>query len=80
MRTYYYLYYHHVSPCVPNVEYAVHYSNCASPILELAASTASPLSPLSAVSDSHIDNGGVRLVQYPCGELTYAPEWSPVEG
>lgn len=83
MCTYYYLHYHHVSPCARSVEYALHYSYCPNSTIELAAAAnssplLSPAGTLSASGSSSTNNQQqqqLQLVQQPCEELTYAPEY-----
>ena len=81
MCTYYYLHYHHVAPCAKDVEYALHYSYCANSTIELAGPSGFGSSPLSFVSSlsmnsSHV-NGNIeaQLVQKPCDDLTYTPDY-----
>lgn len=85
MCTYYYLHYHHVSPCPRSVEYALHYEYCPNSTIELAStatSSSSPLSPIGLLSspgssnaNNHHQEQQLQLVQQPCEELTYAPEY-----
>lgn len=74
MCTYYYLHYHHLAPCTRDVEYAVHYSFCPNAIPDI--SSANPPSSVNTGVTEH----GEQWIQQPCEGLTYAPEYSPVEG
>ncbi|KAI1499557.1 hypothetical protein F5X99DRAFT_273286 [Biscogniauxia marginata] len=86
MCTYYYLHYHHVSPCTRDVDYAVHYSFCANATTMTEASGTSPLSGHPTTAAIANDSGAIgvgneqSVVQQPCAALTYAPEYNPVEG
>ncbi|CAJ2510522.1 Uu.00g133310.m01.CDS01 [Anthostomella pinea] len=74
MCTYYYLHYHHMAPCTREVEYALHYYFCPNSTTEAPGS-----SPLGPVDGSNME-GTDQLVQLPCDDLTYAPEYNPIEG
>ncbi|KAI2470799.1 hypothetical protein F4781DRAFT_158257 [Annulohypoxylon bovei var. microspora] len=71
MCTYYYLHYHHLAPCTREIEYALHYSFCPNSTAEISSS-----SPLSASNSAHDE----QWAQQPCEALTYAPEYSSMEG
>ncbi|KAI6081988.1 hypothetical protein F4821DRAFT_15018 [Hypoxylon rubiginosum] len=64
MCTYYYLHYHHLAPCMRDIEYSIHYCYCANSI---------PVAPAPAGDVE-------QWAQQPCEALVYAAEYDPVEG
>ncbi|KAK8054488.1 hypothetical protein PG994_009555 [Apiospora phragmitis] len=64
MCIYYYLHYHHIPPCMRDIEYAIHYNFCANSTFSAVAAHLSP-------------TGEEQLIQHPCETLLYGPDHQP---
>ncbi|KAK7906386.1 hypothetical protein PG985_016392 [Apiospora marii] len=64
MCFYYYLHYHHIPPCMRDIEYAIHYNFCSDATYSTLAAHLS-------------QTGEEQLVQHPCETLLYGPDHQP---
>ncbi|KAK7994167.1 hypothetical protein PG989_007548 [Apiospora arundinis] len=76
MCIYYYLHYHHIPPCMRDIEYAIHYNFCPN---STWSTVTDPLSPTGE------ELAEPQFIQHPCETLFYGPdqplqEYDPVTG